>query len=408
MTGRREEEWKTLTVRVNRKTKEVGGRRVTGHNISFEVPGLLRMNRGAPSDDGAPIIIEDHKLLGIAEAGFLSSLSTASSKRDHSDRHRPVSCGMEWLFTNVPLSNQQHTSQMIRSTREKDRRAMLAVLPAELWSHIFQFVERGDRVAWLRVNRTANDLALKVMDFSDIDILTWSARRGYLRMVERLLLNPTVKTKGDAIHRAAQRGLLAIVDTLLLDGRCDPSHYNDAALRSAVVLRLLEDSRVNPEANANEALITSTARENVLIFRELLLHPKVDPRARDDHVMTQCCQKGLHQHLVYLLRHPTIDPNSPLQNGLPPMCLVAAAGHAESIRIFLRHPHIDVSTTGKICIDIATRKGFTEVEYLWERLHELMENQVVKVLKGDPRIHTSLWRRLKNKTKYNTNKSVEV
>lgn len=57
---------------------------------------------------------------------------------------------------------------------------MLAVLPAELWSHIFQFVERGDRVAWLRVNRTANDLALKVMNFSDIDILTWSARRGII------------------------------------------------------------------------------------------------------------------------------------------------------------------------------------------------------------------------------------
>ncbi|PRP87488.1 hypothetical protein PROFUN_00699 [Planoprotostelium fungivorum] len=67
--------------------------------------------------------------------------------------------------------------------------AMLAVLPAELWSHIFQFAERGDRV----------------------------------------------------------------------------------------VLSLLEDSRVN-QRQTQTRLSSHRPHENVLILRELLLHPKADPQ----------------------------------------------------------------------------------------------------------------------------------
>lgn len=109
---------------------------------------------------------------------------------------------------------------------------------------------------------------------------------GHLLVVETLLQDMRVDPSdddNDAVKTAAEYGELAILDRLLQDKRVDPSATDNYAIRMAsengylaVVERLLQDKRVDPSACDNYAVRSAASNDHVAIVDRLLDDERVD------------------------------------------------------------------------------------------------------------------------------------
>jgi ankyrin repeat protein len=127
------------------------------------------------------------------------------------------------------------------------------------------------------------------------DQLRDAAKSGHLSIVERLLQDEKVDPSADnndAITWASVLGHLAVVERLLQDPRVDPSAQNNGAIQLAsinghlaVVNLLLEDPRVDPSAKNNCAIRYAANSSHLAVVERLLQDPRVDPNVfHEEHI----------------------------------------------------------------------------------------------------------------------------
>jgi hypothetical protein len=123
---------------------------------------------------------------------------------------------------------------------------------------------------------------------------------------------------------AARHGHNAVVERLLQDKRVDPSANNNNAVRLAacfghlaVVERLLQDKRVDPSANANCAVLHAAYFGHLAVVERLLQDERVDPSARDNCAVRWAAQNGHFAVVDRLLEDDRVDAAVALQHSRP-------------------------------------------------------------------------------------------
>ncbi len=132
-------------------------------------------------------------------------------------------------------------------------------------------------------------------------------RRGDLGTVKTLLENTSgVDTEG-ALVVAAEEGHLDIVDFLLDSSIAfDDDEINEALQGAAgghyeVVLRMLEDKRVDPSAEDSYALQVAAAAGEYYTVVELLRDPRVNPSADNNAALLAAAKNGHYQIIERLV-----------------------------------------------------------------------------------------------------------
>lgn len=130
------------------------------------------------------------------------------------------------------------------------------------------------------------DILLLYMDPSDKDIIR-ASKNGKIKVVNRLLQDERVDPSAQdnqALLEASSKGHVDVVDRLLRDDRVDPSARKNAAIEFAsyrghidVVNRLLEDDRVDPSDKNNYSIMVATINGHLDVVNRLLEDSRVNP-----------------------------------------------------------------------------------------------------------------------------------
>lgn len=160
-------------------------------------------------------------------------------------------------------------------------------LPRETLSEIFSFVpfEKAD---WMNVKLTCKKWSLiadEVFDPNKCGALERMIDQGIESRVIEFLQNPRVnpaENDNEAIKLASANGMVNVVDHLLKNPKVDPSSDNNISVRWAsirghlnVVNRLLKDPRVDPSDNQNSAYLLSKRAGKTEIIARLMEDPRV-------------------------------------------------------------------------------------------------------------------------------------
>lgn len=145
--------------------------------------------------------------------------------------------------------------------------------------------------------------------------LSMACRKGHLDTVVRLLQDPRVDPAAQENEALNITKDLTIVEVLLADPRVDPAAYGQRAIYSAVmnghlkiVERLLRDARVDPSTDDNRCIRVASGYGHVEIISRLLEDTRVDPTARDN----ACIRRASEYHhlgaVQRLLQDSRVDP----------------------------------------------------------------------------------------------------
>ena len=131
-----------------------------------------------------------------------------------------------------------------------------------------------------------------------------------------LSFNPCIENQHAQLEFACRKGYLAIVNRILLHNRVDPSADDNDAIRSAsynghgdVVKRLLLDERVDPSADDNWAIRFASYNGHGDIVKRLLLDKRVDPSADDNAAIRWAANNGHLSVVKRLLQDERVDPS---------------------------------------------------------------------------------------------------
>ncbi len=117
------------------------------------------------------------------------------------------------------------------------------------------------------------------------------------------------------LQQASYNGHADVVKALLEDGRVYPGDDDNNALRQAsgnghvdVVALLLADPRVDPTAHTNESIRKAAEFGHADVVRLLLADKRVDPSARNNIAIQDAALKGHFEIVKLLLADPRVDP----------------------------------------------------------------------------------------------------
>jgi ankyrin repeat protein len=142
-------------------------------------------------------------------------------------------------------------------------------------------------------------------------------------------------------------GYLEIVELLLNDSRVDPSDDNNQAIRKAccfghykIVELLLNDSRVDPSANYNEAIRKACCYGYFEIVKILLNDSRVDPSDDDNQAIRKACCYGDYEIVKLLLNDSRVDPSANYNEAIRKACCY---GHYKIVELLLNDSRVDPS-----------------------------------------------------------------
>ena len=180
----------------------------------------------------------------------------------------------------------------------------------------------------------------------------------------------------DSIIQASMAGREKVVRLLLQDKRVDPTVNNNDALRVAsrnghleVVKLLLQDKRVDPSANNNGAIGFASEYGHLEVVKLLLQDKKVYPSAVDNYAIRWASLNGHLEVVKFLLLDKRVDPSD--RNNFA-IREASKNGHLEVVKILLQDERVDPSDDNNYAIRYASRNG---------------HQQVLKLLLSDKRIN---------------------
>ena len=152
---------------------------------------------------------------------------------------------------------------------------------------------------------------------------------------------------------------------LLLHPHVDPSARNNAAIcwasehdNLAVVDQLLQDGRVDPSAQYNQAIKVASRAGHLAIVDRLLQDPRVDPAAANNFPIQWASNKG-HLDLVNrLLLDGRVDPAA---DDNFPIQWAAKNGHLAVVDRLLQDERVDPAANDNLAIRWASREGHLAV-----------------------------------------------
>eukprot|EP00586_Coscinodiscus_wailesii_P000658 CAMPEP_0172481592 /NCGR_PEP_ID=MMETSP1066-20121228/7590_1 /TAXON_ID=671091 /ORGANISM="Coscinodiscus wailesii, Strain CCMP2513" /LENGTH=277 /DNA_ID=CAMNT_0013244037 /DNA_START=51 /DNA_END=884 /DNA_ORIENTATION=- len=155
-------------------------------------------------------------------------------------------------------------------------------------------------------------------------------------------VDPSINNN-EAICWACLTGDSCLVKGLLMDERVDPSVHYDLAICKAsayghlgVVQELLRDTRVDPSAQENYALRKASVNGHLAIVQELLKDSRVDPSADDNLIIDLVSAAGNVIIIRVLLQEPRVDSSFAILNA-------SKKGDLDVLRVLLMNSHEDSS-----------------------------------------------------------------
>jgi ankyrin repeat protein len=157
-----------------------------------------------------------------------------------------------------------------------------------------------------------------VVESTLVSGLSWACHNGHLAVVDRLLQDERVHPAANgnqAIRHASIEGHVAVVELLLQNGRIDPTVHGNCAIQMAsnrghlaVVERLLQDERVDPSDRGNYAIQLASQNGRSAVVERLLQDKRVDPSAFGNFAIREASSKGHSAVVEYLLQDERVDP----------------------------------------------------------------------------------------------------
>jgi ankyrin repeat protein len=163
-----------------------------------------------------------------------------------------------------------------------------------------------------------NILLIKKMVTTAYNTLINACKDGHVDVVKLLLNNDRVDPAADdndAIQWACRNGHEKVVELLLADGRADPAADNNFAIYWAcreghdkVVKLLVADGRVDPAADNNMAIHWACRKGYDKVVKLLLADGRADPAADNNMAIRKASQNGRVKVVKLLLEDRRVDP----------------------------------------------------------------------------------------------------
>ncbi|PRP76167.1 putative ankyrin repeat protein [Planoprotostelium fungivorum] len=313
-----------------------------------------------------------------------------------------------------------HTALEIESPDTKRKQFAILRMMCKLWKDIVDsftdclirgdlfLAVKGGKMESLRFLLTRAEL-----DSSSRDIgLLYSASTGESTEIARLLLPRMDVSTHSTIGAAAICGRTSTVQLLLSDSRMDPSAQNNEAIikaahggHSETVRLLLSDSRVDPSAQDNEAIKLAARYGHTEAVRLLMSDSRVDPSAQNNSAVTQAAPRGHTETVRLLLSDSRVDPSA--QNDIA-MINAVCGGHTEIVGLLMSDSRVDPSAYDNSCVISAAGGGHIETVRLLlsdSRVDPSAQNNEAIVLAAN-RGHNEIVRLLLPHPRIQSNKAV--
>eukprot|EP01118_Nematostelium_gracile_P006460 TRINITY_DN2081_c0_g1_i11.p1 TRINITY_DN2081_c0_g1~~TRINITY_DN2081_c0_g1_i11.p1 ORF type:complete len:508 (+),score=98.76 TRINITY_DN2081_c0_g1_i11:86-1525(+) len=154
-----------------------------------------------------------------------------------------------------------------------------------------------------------------------------------------------ISERSDIIVTAVNLGHSGVVETLVDDGRFDPSMNDNELIRTAsrngfrkIVKKLLEDPRVDPSSHDNEALLQACELGHKAVIESLLKDARVDPSVNDNEALTQACGRGYEGIVEVLLDDERVDPSADNYSAIK---TAMHRGRTDIASLILEHERVD-------------------------------------------------------------------
>lgn len=172
----------------------------------------------------------------------------------------------------------------------------------------------------------------------------------------KLLLNdirvyPADNTN-DAICQASEYGHAEVVKLLLNDDRVDPTDNNNFVIRRAsknghmeVVRLLLADDRIDPTDNNNFAIRWASRKGHENIVKLLLNDDRIDPTDNNNYAIRWGSRKGHVEVVKLLLNDDRVDPS---YNNNYAIHWASENNYIEIVKLLLRDDRVDWRLAGSV------------------------------------------------------------
>eukprot|EP01118_Nematostelium_gracile_P010026 TRINITY_DN3410_c0_g1_i1.p1 TRINITY_DN3410_c0_g1~~TRINITY_DN3410_c0_g1_i1.p1 ORF type:complete len:230 (-),score=54.45 TRINITY_DN3410_c0_g1_i1:32-721(-) len=187
-------------------------------------------------------------------------------------------------------------------------------------------------------------------------------------------------------------------DRLFDPNACDALRKMMKLEKTFVLLKLLDDKRIDPSASNNYAIVWAVRNRNLEFMKKLLQDKRVDPTARNNMAIQEACKYGFADVVDRLLQDDRVDPNAdtavhlqkknvedlPREMSQLAMfqnnCLEVACqrGHLDVVDRLLNDKRIDPSSSRCRSLYIARDRGYS---------------QIVERLQNDARVQKSITRK---------------
>eukprot|EP01117_Protostelium_nocturnum_P014824 TRINITY_DN5683_c0_g1_i1.p1 TRINITY_DN5683_c0_g1~~TRINITY_DN5683_c0_g1_i1.p1 ORF type:complete len:389 (-),score=112.72 TRINITY_DN5683_c0_g1_i1:120-1286(-) len=139
-----------------------------------------------------------------------------------------------------------------------------------------------------------------------------------------------------------------------------------------VVETILADGRYDPSSNNNRALITSVEHGNSAIVQLLLCDKRVDPSMRQNKAIRCAALRGHEQVVILLLADRRVDPTAESNEAI---FVAASFGHERVVRLLMADGRVDISDSNNRARETAMAKGYVRISKLLGSVESFNKNQ---------------------------------
>ena len=223
-------------------------------------------------------------------------------------------------------------------------------LPLELLQHIASMLSLRDSIALSgacrrlsRINQIAYHFKYNEEEVKRL--FKQASKKDHVNNLMKLSQNKSLASRlmTEILMFLAKEGLFQELTSLLKDKRCDLRRALGVACSAGnheIVELLLEDTRIDPSGNNNEAIIYASYGGHFKVVELLLQYSRVDPSANNNYAIRFASTRGYLEIVELLLRDQRVDPTEADNHAIR---WTSRNGHSRVVEILLEDARVDPS-----------------------------------------------------------------